>query len=258
MAFEDHFSTLAARYATYRPRYPPALVELLADLAPAHALAWDAGCGTGQLSVALAARFGRVIATEPAAAQLADAEPHARVEYRQEPAEASTLADASADLAVAAQAAHWFDWSRYVAEVARVAKPGALVGVVTYGDNTVEGVAGPVVAAHIAAVAPYWPAGRAHVTNYYRDLVWPWPALATPSLELTADWTREELGGYLATSSAAARERAATGPGRLEALVRALEAVLPDPTTRVRIRWPLTANLAHRPKTGLTGAWPGC
>ena len=105
MPFADHFSALAAPYATYRPHYPPALVALLAERCPAHGLAWDAGCGTGQLSVALASQFDRVVATEPAAAQLADAAGHPRVEYRCEPAEASTLASASADLAVAAQAA---------------------------------------------------------------------------------------------------------------------------------------------------------
>src|SRR3569623_741514 len=74
MAFADHFSNVAAKYAAYRPRYPQELVDLLVAQSPAHALAWDAGCGNGQLSVPLAARFDRVIATAPAQAQLAAAE----------------------------------------------------------------------------------------------------------------------------------------------------------------------------------------
>ena len=48
--FKDHFSEVAAAYAAHRPTYPPALVDLLARLAPARRLAWDAGCGSGQLS----------------------------------------------------------------------------------------------------------------------------------------------------------------------------------------------------------------
>src|SRR4051812_14537823 len=120
MGFADHFSTISARYAAYRPHYPAALVELLAMHAPARHLAWDVGCGTGQLSVALATRFDQVIATDPSAAQIAAASAAPRVTYRCEPAEASTLETQSCDLVVAAQAAHWFDWPRFVAEVARV------------------------------------------------------------------------------------------------------------------------------------------
>jgi trans-aconitate methyltransferase len=110
MTFADHFSQVAARYAAYRPHYPAALVDALADRADTRGVAWDVGCGSGQLSVALAKRFARVIATDPSRAQLDAALHHPSVDYRCEPAEASTVADA--DLVVAAQAAHWFDWPR--------------------------------------------------------------------------------------------------------------------------------------------------
>ena len=246
MTFADHFSTLVARYATYRPHYPPELVDLLADRCAAHALAWDAGCGNGQLSVALAARFERVIATEPAAAQLADAEPHARVEYRHETAEASTLADASVDLAVAAQAAHWFDWPRYVAEVARVAAPGALVALVGYGNATVAGPAAEPLAHYAADVETYWPPGRDILLSGYASLAWPWPAVAAPAIELTATWTRDALFGYVATWSSTARYRSAHGLARLEALAAALAIAVPDAEASIAVRWPLFVKLARR------------
>src|SRR5262245_41151760 len=133
--FADHFSGLAARYAAYRPHYPPQLVDLLADRCERRDVAWDVGCGSGQLSVALAGRFAHVIATDPAQAQLDQAEPADRVEYRCATAEASGLPDACADLVVAAQSAHWFDWPRFVAEAGRVARPGALVALVTYRNS---------------------------------------------------------------------------------------------------------------------------
>ena len=34
MTFADHFSKIAADYATYRPHYPPALATLLAEQSP--------------------------------------------------------------------------------------------------------------------------------------------------------------------------------------------------------------------------------
>jgi len=157
---------------------------------------WDIGCGNGQLSVALAARFDRVIATDPAQAQLDHAERHPRVAYRCEPAEASSLPDASVDLAVAAQAAHWFDWPRFVPEVGRVVRPGGLIALVTYFNAELDGEAGALLAAFYADIAPHWPGGRTHVNNRYRDLVLPWPAVEAPAIHLTARWTREELFGY--------------------------------------------------------------
>ena len=98
--FKDHFSGAADTYAAHRPTYPAALAEFLARAVPRPGLAWDAGCGSGQLSVLLGDRFEHVIATDGSAEQLAHATPHPRVEYRRATAEASGLADASVDLAV--------------------------------------------------------------------------------------------------------------------------------------------------------------
>lgn len=239
--FSDHFSQLAARYAAYRPHYPPALVDLLADRCAQHEVAWDVGCGSGQLSVALASRFTAVIATDPSQAQLDHAEPDPRVSYRQAPAEASGLADASVDLVVAAQAAHWFDWPRYVAEVARVLRPGGLAALVSYGNAEVNAR----VAAFYQRIEPYWPPGRVHVNNRYRDLTFGWPEVPAPPLAMTAQWTREELVGYVTTWSATARFVAAEGDAEVQALASELAAEWPDGETR-EIRWPLTIKLARR------------
>ncbi len=244
MTFADHFSKVAVQYAAYRPRYPHELADLLADRCPARDLAWDAGCGNGQLSVSLARRFGRVIATDPARAQIDAAEANPRVEYRCEPAEASTLTEASADLAVAAQAAHWFDWPRYVDEVARVTRPGALVALLGYGGLR---VAADTRIDHYYKVttAGYWPKGREHVDNFYRDLVWPWPEVAAPAMDMVMHWTRDELLGYIGTWSATQRLTAAVGPAPYAELCEALAREWPDGERR-EVSWPLAIRLARR------------
>src|SRR3954471_1174634 len=135
-AFKDHFSSRAADFAAYRPTYPPELVDYLASVCPTSNLALDCGCGTGQLAVLLADRFKRVIATDASAQQIENAEPRERVTYRVAPAERSGLPDASADLVVAAQAAHWFDQPAFYAEARRVGRPGAILALVTYGVMT--------------------------------------------------------------------------------------------------------------------------
>ncbi|MBA3458401.1 MAG: methyltransferase domain-containing protein [Deltaproteobacteria bacterium] len=246
MTFADHYSTVAAQYAAYRPHYPAALVDVLADRSPP-GTALDVGCGSGQLSVALAARFTRVIATDPAQAQLDAARPAPGVEYRCAPAEASGLPAASIALVVAAQAAHWFDMPRFLAEVERIAVPGALIALVSYGVLHVEGAdADTVIQRYYSDDAgPYWPKERAHVETGYRDLVLPWPAVEAPPLEMSASWTRDELVGYLTTWSATVKMIAARGTGPLDAVDRALRATWSDAKRRT-IRWPLTVKLARR------------
>ena len=118
-AFKDHFSLQSEAYRRFRPEYPATLFEWLAARAPGRGLAIDVATGNGQAARALAGHFDRVIATEPSAAQLAQAIAHPRVDYRREAAEAISAADGSADLLVAAQAAHWFDWPRFVRAIER-------------------------------------------------------------------------------------------------------------------------------------------
>src|SRR5579862_2502929 len=97
-SFKDHFSGHASIYREARPTYPPTLFAWLVEQASDRELAWDCGCGNGQATVAIAEHFTRVIGTDPSAAQIANAAAHAHVEYRIEPAERCSLADASASL----------------------------------------------------------------------------------------------------------------------------------------------------------------
>ena len=156
------------------------------------------------------------------------------------------LDDASVDLAVAAQAAHWFDWPRYVAEVARVTRPGALVALVSYGILHVAGAADAIVARYYHDdVGPFWPPGREHVENGYRDLAWPWAAVEAPAIDMTAEWTRDELLGYVATWSATVKMLGVKGPAAYERLGMQLAEVWPDDERRT-VSWPLAIRLARR------------
>ena len=188
-----------------------------------------------------------MVATDPSQQQIDAAQLHPHVEYRCEPAEKSSLGDASVDLAVAAQAAHWFDWPRYVAEVQRVTRPGALVALVSYGILHVAGDVEPIIARYYRQdVGPYWPPGREHVENGYRDLAWPWPTVEAPAIAMKAEWTRAELIGYVATWSATVKLVDTVGPAPFEKLRTDLAQVWPDEQERRTVTWPLALRFARR------------
>src|SRR5262245_45200817 len=97
-SFHDHFSSVANRYADFRPHYPAELFDYLANLAPRNSLVWDCACGNGQAALDLARHFERVIATDASREQIASATPQARVEFRVASAEQSGLETGSVGL----------------------------------------------------------------------------------------------------------------------------------------------------------------
>lgn len=237
--FKDHFSGHARNYQKYRPRYPRELFEWLAAQSPARNLAVDVATGNGQAAVGLAGLFGSVIATEASAAQIEQAAPCPRVSYRCEPAERMSLPDASADLVVAAQAAHWFDWGAFVGEARRVLRPGGVLAVWCYGRFVVAPAIDRLMDDFARAiVGPYWPRERRHVETGYRDLPLPFAEFTTPRFEMRADWDRQAVLGYLGTWSAVQRCRALVGRDPLQ-LLEPLLADAWDEGTRV-VRWPLS------------------
>ncbi|TCJ14961.1 class I SAM-dependent methyltransferase [Parasulfuritortus cantonensis] len=245
--FNDHFAPVSGAYADFRPRYPAALFDWLAEQAPARALAWDCACGSGQASVDLAARFARVVATDASEKQLAGAQAHPHVEYRQAPAEASGLADASADLVTVAQALHWFDRPRFYAEVRRVLRPGGLLAVWTYGVQRVDDLR---VNAHVQrfyhdVVGPYWPPERALVESGYRDLEFPFAELAVPAFAMTTHWRLARLLGYFRSWSATGRYLAAVGRDPVAALADEIAGAWGDPEVARQVTWPLAVRVGR-------------
>jgi SAM-dependent methyltransferase len=129
------FTGLAEGYARHRPGYPQeALDWLLArGVLPPGALVADIGSGTGISSRFLAAQGLRVVGIEPNAEmrERAQGEPgdagQFPVEYRAGRAEATGLPDGGVQVVLAAQAFHWFEAAKALAEFHRILRPGGWV-----------------------------------------------------------------------------------------------------------------------------------
>jgi len=244
--FKDHFSGVASAYAAHRPTYPAAVIDYLADQLTRHDVAWDAGCGSGQLSTLLPARFARVIATDPSADQIAQARAQPGVEYRQASAEASGLEPGSVDLAVAAQAAHWFELPRYYAEVRRVVRPGGLVALLAYGVVHVDrDLIAIVDRFYWQTLAGFWPQERKIVEEGYRSLPFPFAELQAPAFAMTATWSLAQLLGYVRTWSAVQAIERERGGDAYTGFARALTGVWGDPSRQRVVRWELAVRAGH-------------
>lgn len=136
----DHatsFGQAADHYDRARPAYPSNAVDLLLERAPRHAV--DVGAGTGKLTEALTGSGRQVVAVDPDEAMLArlrDRVPGVRTVVGS--AEAIPLPDTSADLVTFGQAWHWVDVPLASAEVARVLRPGGVLGLVWNVRDTSE------------------------------------------------------------------------------------------------------------------------
>lgn len=238
--FHDHFSGHARTYATARPRYGGDTAAWLASLTAPTATVWDVGTGSGQLATLIAPHVAHVIATDASAEQLAQATRHPRVEYRNEPAETTTIADGSIGLVTVAQAVHWFALDRFYAEVRRVCAPGAAIVLLGYELMHVDAdVDAAIWWFYKTVVGPYWPAERAHLETGYRELPFPFPAIDHPPLVMAHDWTRDEVCGYVATWSAVQRAIKATGQDPMPKLVERLTPLWHEPAVRRTVTWPL-------------------
>jgi len=132
----ERFSDRVDTYVCYRPAYPEALVDTLIKVChlDERSVVADMGSGTGIFTRQLLDKCLHVIGVEPnremrRAAETAQSG-YERFTSVEGSAEASTLADASVDGIVAAQAFHWFDLGLAQREFARILKPPRWVALV--------------------------------------------------------------------------------------------------------------------------------
>ncbi|MCU1715536.1 class I SAM-dependent methyltransferase [Pseudomonas sp. 5P_3.1_Bac2] len=239
-ASPNWFTQGGQAYARFRPEYPPQLAAYLAEQAPDSRLAIDVGCGNGQLSQQLATHFQRVLGVDPSAEQIQHAVVQPGLSYLTAPAEQLPLAEHSASLISAAQAAHWFDLPRFYAEVRRVAAPQALLALISYGVLQLGGeLEARFQRFYWDEIGPYWPPERKLVDSGYASLDFPFAELSPPALSIELSWDLEQFLGYLSTWSAV---RSAAQAGRADLLERFADDISElwgQPSTRRAISWPI-------------------
>ncbi len=194
------FGAVAEDYHRYRPGPPAEAVEWV--LAGRRGLVVELGAGTGGLTARLVSRTGDVVAVEP------DRRMHAVLASRVEGARVVTgraeelpLVAGCADAVVGSSMWHWVDEALGPVEVARVLRPGGVLGLLWSGpDRTVDWVAG------LQAVAgtPSTPAEEERRRRRRHVRLAPDAPFESPETRVvgwTLDVTCDELVGLLCTYS---------------------------------------------------------
>lgn len=136
------FGSVAHNYALFRPSYPPAAVDfVLHGMQPRRIV--DLGAGTGKLTELLRRRAPELIAVEPDPAMLAElSRALPDVVTMSGRGEQIDLPDRSTDAIFVGQAFHWFTRPDADHEMARILRPGGVVGLVwNFPDTSVDWVA---------------------------------------------------------------------------------------------------------------------
>jgi SAM-dependent methyltransferase len=130
VAMAGAFQEGGAHYDKVRPGYPEESLDWLSSGLDVRDVL-DVGAGTGKYTQLLAGRGWRVTAVDPSADMLEQLKRNLpAVKTLPGTAESTGLAAGSVDLAVAAQAWHWCDPAAASTEMARVLRPGGVLGLV--------------------------------------------------------------------------------------------------------------------------------
>lgn len=241
MKFRDHFSSVAADYATFRPEYPAALVDWLASVSQRRDVAWDCACGSGQAANTLAAHFDLVVATDASLVQVASAPAIEKTLFVIAASERAPLANRAVDLVAVAQALHWFVCETFFAEVRRVVRPGGVFAAWTYGMPHVEAepVAKAVHGFIDGPLGPYWPPEIRLVLDGYASIDLPFEELETPAFELQVEWPLARFLGFVRTWSGVGRYQEERGEDPVVQLAAELEGLLENEEDLLPISWTL-------------------
>lgn len=244
---KDNFSTQSNEYARFRPGYPAALFSYLFEHCHQFDSAWDCATGNGQIALQLAERFRHVEATDISENQLKNALPRPNIRYSLQAAETPDFADASFDLIVVGQAAHWFDFERFYPEAQRLLKPGGLLALVGYNLLRIDN--GPIEALieylYAGILGKYWDPERKLVDAEYRGISFPFEEISFPQMYVEYEWTREQLIGFFNTWSALQHyvKKHGRSPMNAAFLVQVAE-VWPDGELRT-VRFPIFGRIGR-------------
>ena len=159
-------------------------------------------------------------------------------------AESGGLNAGSVDLISVAQALHWFNFDAFNREAQRVLKPTGVIAVWCYGLHRISPDVDAIVDEFYQdIVGEYWPPERLHIETRYRDIPFPFKELPVPDFKMMAQWSLDELMGYLGTWSATQRYIQDKNSDPRGLILTRLEKSWANPEGKYTVEWPLSMRI---------------
>ena len=245
MEFKDYFSSQAAEYAKFRPRYPDELFSYLSSITNEHKKAWDCAAGNGQAALSLTDYFDEVIATDASEKQIHNAIPHPKIKYRVAPAENNGIESSSVDLITVATAAHWLNLAKFYEEAKRTLKPEGTLAIWNYARSNVSEAVDSITDHYIDnivgsyAAPDFWKG-----VNAETDIEFPFDRIKTPEFIIRQNWSFRDYVNYIMTWSPTQNYFKKNNSNPLEHIFDDFKKAWGDENEKKEIIWKLTLKAA--------------
>lgn len=196
---KDRFSEQASLYASYRPSYPPELIDYILQFVKHKECAWDCATGNGQAALLVADHFEKVFATDHSEKQLALAIQKENIVYSVSSAEHTLFENHLFDLVTVSQAYHWLEPDLFAKEVRRVAKKDGIIAIWGYSIPScdIPALNVSIDLFYTEIIGKYWDPERRLVDEEYKTIQFPYSELPGRRFEFPVEWELSDLEGYL-------------------------------------------------------------
>ncbi len=200
---KDNFSTQAATYAQFRPRYTENIFTRIIDLCTQKENVWDCGTGNGQAAIFLAKHFQKVIATDISQKQIDNAVRADNIFYSIASDENANFEPHTFDLIMVAQAAHWFNFDKFYSNVNQFLKEDGIIALVGYGIHSINPEIDDIVNQFYSeTIGAYWDAERKLIEQHYTTIPFPFKEIIISETDLQFEISFEAFIGYINSWSA--------------------------------------------------------
>jgi ubiquinone/menaquinone biosynthesis C-methylase UbiE len=153
---------------------------------------------------------------------------------------------ASCDLITVATAIHWLDTDKFYPEARRILKPGGIIAVWTYGEDSITPEIDKVVADYsFNFVGRYWPAENKKAWNFEELVEFPFNRIPSPEFKLIVQWSLKDYMNYIYTWSATQNYIKQNGENPIELFYGEFKKVWGDEDQKREVTKPLQIKIGR-------------